>query len=469
MQPNRRQFIQQAGCVDRRAFLGRSLATLAGLTTLRPTQAAEPFTPPNGIIVERYAGVEILPVRVGYHCLRPHLVKPQSVDVVDPHNGKARQLAELPANCVSRSAALSPDGRFLAYNTAATRDQAMTQGKPRTRLCIRDLHTGKVIEQRAPESYRQAARGESFFAFRTLTWRPDGQSLAVSAVRSPDQESIYTKTQPQLGWGPVPASDVLEFTFAPAQMTLTAGAVHANRFAPSFSPDSQHMATQGLPYNNAESAIVVTGRDGKTCTLSDSTHSHQPLWSKTNRLLYYARDMRPIPIKIPEWRPGASKWLFDPETRRYAGPTSKTPSKYTAFDLQLVTDDGKERKVVLPKALTYKMDGPVASWSPDGAKIAIQTPLYPGTAIDPDYHRLQISLIDVDSGVATPIRDTGLIPALPTNVVVWSPHGDQVAFTSPGKDWAPKTPQASDLMTAGVDGGSARRLLEGVVRVIDWR
>ena len=70
------------------------------------------------------------------------------------------------------------------------------------------------------------------------------------------------------------------------------------------------------------------------------------------------------------------------------------------------------------------------SWSPDGARIAIDK--LPGFGLD-DYYRADLAIVNVEDGAVTPLVTRPGLDATPR----WSPDGKTIAFTSQGgvSDW----------------------------------
>ncbi len=270
-------------------------------------------------------------------------------------------------------------------------------------------------------------------AFREVVWRPDGQLLAVSAV---EPKAGPGNGPPTGNFKPFVACEVMEFPFDAERMELgQAVRTMSGRFAPVFSPDGLLLVTQGNPYQPG-SSLLVTTRNGTSRKVVAGFEVHRPTLSSNGRLLFHG-------CRVERTKP-------------------EEP-----FGLWITDLEGQEPKAILQSAYgsTSSM-GPVASWSPDGTRIA--TKVAPTTRpLSPHDISAKIAVVDVESGQTTEVQDKGFV--LPLNECVrWSPEGNAIAYTCTDSQGSASYP-TSNLCIANSDGSHVRRLADGIFRILDWR
>ena len=133
-----------------------------------------------------------------------------------------------------------------------------------------------------------------------------------------------------------------------------------------------------------------------------------------------------------------------------------------------ITDvEGREPRAILPSVYSNTSSMvPVATWSPDGTRIATKV-ANASRPLTPQDGGVKITLVDVASGETTEVQDEGFVTPLHERVC-WSPDGRAIAYTSAGSQGSVLRP-ASSLCTANSDGSHVRRLADGIFRILAWR
>lgn len=390
--------VQKRPLPSRRRFLQHGVAsgvTLASMSSLRATEGREPV---RGIIAEvcEYKDTtnsgdrkQMLNWCQGYGEGRS-----SRVEALDPRTGKpVRLLADLGDTAVMGSAALSPDGRFIAASTTDLLLDSGTFGAQRegsASVFVKDIDTKKLV---------RFSENSTDFIFRELAWRPDGKMLAVSAMLDrKDNARFHTRRNPNDGvW--LLALDPDAFALTETQPTFP------KWWAPSFSPDGKQMAMERPPSETVRKVVVV-GEDGITRELVPGSSAYQPSWSRNGKVLYHGR----------------SEQAVGP----YGNFVLHADGPIRPYGLWVVNADGTNRREILPKLCFATVRA--AKWSPDGRQIA--TKVRPdGQPIKGQDEDLIVRVIDLSSRTPMDISGNAVTTARALDNLVWSPDSKQVAFT----------------------------------------
>jgi dipeptidyl aminopeptidase/acylaminoacyl peptidase len=161
---------------------------------------------------------------------------------------------------------------------------------------------------------------------------------------------------------------------------------------------------------------------------------------------------------------GACSW--SPDGRRVAflateeKPKKRRDLEKKGFDQQVLEESAPfvrlwvaSREATAP-ARQVAVDGSVSQvkWSPSGASLAIT--VAPSPAIDDDYMKRKVEIVDAESGKVLARVDTpGKL-----GPIAWSPNGRSLALISAAD---PNDPAASRLLVVPAEGGTPRDLLPG--------
>jgi Tol biopolymer transport system component/predicted Ser/Thr protein kinase len=294
-----------------------------------------------GLGVGILAATTILGVmRLGWFATAPPTLAPAMTQ---------RQLTDQPPENALLSAAISPDGKYLAY-------------QDKTGLFLRELETAAVKPLAFPEGFR--------FWFWSLAWFPDGTRLLGSGPAGPERVasiwsfSLLGGTPQKLrddAWGASVSPDGSQIAFLTGEIPgreiwlmgahgedpkRVAGAGAADFFwEVIWSPDGQRLAyiRGGLEPNSGraiETRPLVGG--SSTVLLSDpnlflATGGTALAWTPDGRITFYRRE-------LPPNQTSSNLWVIS--TDRITGKAVGSPQRVTqeegfSFSDLTVTADGK--------------------------------------------------------------------------------------------------------------------------------
>ncbi len=169
-----------------------------------------------------------------------------------------------------KSAAVSPDGKFLAYSD-------------NTGLYVKEIRTGETHRVTLPQN----------FSADVNDWFPDGAHLLVSQQEQPGKLSLWS---------------VSVFGGTPRQLTN-------NGAGGSVSPDGAHIAFQSHGYGQEEWVMRSEGTDPVKVASDKSSWVGQPRWSPDGNRIAYIRateayNARVGAVEINEWRNGSAQTFF---------------------------------------------------------------------------------------------------------------------------------------------------------------
>ena len=169
-----------------------------------------------------------------------------------------------------KSAAVSPDGKFLAYSD-------------NTGLYVKEIRTGETHRVTLPQN----------FSADVNDWFPDGSHLLVSQQEQPGKLSLWS---------------VSVFGGTPRQLTN-------NGAGGSVSPDGAHIAFQSYGYGQEEWVMRSEGTDRVKVASDKSSWVGQPRWSPDGNRIAYIRateayNARVGAVEINEWRNGSAQTFF---------------------------------------------------------------------------------------------------------------------------------------------------------------
>jgi TolB protein len=159
-------------------------------------------------------------------------------------------------------------------------------------------------------------------------------------------------------------------------------------FFPSYSPDGRRLATTTMASALVRTWLYVANADGSGARtlFDDPTQS----------------------ALAPAWSPTGERIAFG------LGAFFPMPWRYAPAQIAVINSDGSGLRRVTPDdGGNYEFP----SWSPDGTRLVLRTARRDSKGL---------SILDVDSGVLTPLTPESGTDNLPA----WSPKGDAIAFTS---------------------------------------
>lgn len=314
---------------------------------------------------------------------------------------------------------------------------------------------------------------------------PHSRMLVVSGMAS----SVATLDLPELALGDLLAGSdpVMEAALAPVgdafayvrfdPLAPDGQALHVrdasgrerllreNAATPAWSPDGTLIAYIDTDPFSGGPALRVIGADGSDDRLI-AERGGAATWSPGGDLLAYVNGTMPADFS-PFAEPPAAELLVvgldggEPHRLADAAPWSPPPAwspdgaqlafvaPSNGFDGEVHVvgvADGEARPLLADGA-----SGGEPAWSPDGQRIAMSRANLGGATI---------VVVDVQSGEETALTEgTESFDANP----VWSPDGRWVAFVRDGFDGS-----RSGLWVVPADGGEARLLATGVLRVLGW-
>ena len=169
-----------------------------------------------------------------------------------------------------KSAAVSPDGKLLAYSD-------------NTGLYLKEIRTGETHRVPLPQN----------FSADVSDWFPDGSHLLVSQQEQPDKLNLWS---------------VSVFGGTPRQLTN-------NGAGGSVSPDGAHIAFQSHGYGQEEWVMRSDGTEPVKVASDKSSWVGQPTWSPDGNRVAYIRDSemynaRVTAVEVNEWRNGRAQTFF---------------------------------------------------------------------------------------------------------------------------------------------------------------
>lgn len=258
-----------------------------------------------------------------------------------------------------------------------------------------------------------------------------------------------------------------------ATLTVDDYVTMPNPSTPRLAPDGKHVAyvltradmTRGV-YDSDVWLVDADGTHDTQLTRSPGS-DNMPKWSPDGSMLAFLsdRDGRTAiwtldlgggePRKLVadstgvreyEWSPDGKRVAFvmpdpaPPEDRDAPHVAGETPRPSHLYVVDVATRSAKK---LTSGAFTVSH----MSWSPDGARIAIDK--LPGFGLD-DYYRADLAIVNVADGAMTPLVTRPGLDGVPR----WSPDGKTIAFVSQGgvADWL----QEQRLYVVPAAGGEPR-------------
>jgi Tol biopolymer transport system component/DNA-binding winged helix-turn-helix (wHTH) protein len=169
-----------------------------------------------------------------------------------------------------KSAAVSADGKFLAYTD-------------NTGLYLKEIRTGETHRVPLPQN----------FSAGLSDWFSDGSHLLVSQEEQPGKLSLWS---------------VSVFGGTPRQLT-------SNGAGGSVSPDGAYIAFKSHGYGQEEWVMRSDGTDAVKVASDKSSWVGQPTWSPDGNRIAYIRatetyNARVAAVEINEWRNGSAQTFF---------------------------------------------------------------------------------------------------------------------------------------------------------------
>jgi Tol biopolymer transport system component len=322
-------------------------------------------------------------------------------------------------------AAVSNDGRFLAYTEIVLAKDSPNPWEVPSHLHVINLKSGKESVHTGPIRHH----------YSHIAWSPKNDKLGASVLLYnggiPAEEISHV--------GGVTTNGIIVVCFNPETMEIDQevrignGYWSIGEYYPSFSPDGKQMIYQShkAMHINRET-IPGTGTHFPGDSSFTSCNSHNPVWS-----------------------PRGDKIIFTSERKNW-----------DEHQIYIMDSDGTNQEILVPdvyKSRTYPSPG---CWSPDGKKVAYISAKHDLCIVDIENREItnlteKLGLSPIHNREINDwIEGHGLSPRYKYG---WSPEGNSIVFES-------GSGEKSELYTIRADGTGLKKLADNLEarRFVGW-